>query len=152
MLKRLARWSGKNSPWLFHVTTGSCNNCDIEVIDVLTPRFDVERFGVLLEGSPRHADVLVVTGIVTKQTLPRLKRIYDQTPDPKAVVAIGACAATGGIFRESYYMAGPLDSVIPVDVYVLGCPPRPQAIIDGVVKAREALMKPASKRIPVTIP
>lgn len=119
--------------------TGSCNNCDIEIIATLTPRFDVERFGVVLQGSPRHADVLLITGILNKQTIERVKRVYEQTPEPKLVVAVGTCACTGGIFRESYNFAGPLDRVIPVDVYVVGCPPRPQAIIDGVVKALEKL-------------
>jgi membrane-bound hydrogenase subunit mbhJ len=135
VLKKFANWCRKKSPWIFHVNTGSCNNCDIEVVATLTPRFDVERFGILLEGSPRHADILIVTGIVTKQSAPRVRRIYEQTPNPKSVIAVGACAISGDIFRESYNFAGPLDKVIPVDVYVAGCPPRPQAIIDGVVKA-----------------
>jgi len=137
LTKSLINWFRKKSPWLFHLNAGSCNNCDIEVIATLTSRFDVERFGITLEGSPRHADILLVTGIVTRQTISRLKRIYEQVPNPKIVVAIGECAASGGIFRESYNMAGPLDKVIPVNVYVLGCPPRPQAIIDGVIKALE---------------
>ncbi|MEM4808780.1 MAG: dehydrogenase, partial [Candidatus Nezhaarchaeales archaeon] len=76
----LITWARVKSPWLFHFNSGSCNNCDIELLDALTPRFDVERFGILLEGSPRHADVLVVTGIVNRQSLPRLKRVYDQMP------------------------------------------------------------------------
>jgi membrane-bound hydrogenase subunit mbhJ len=135
----LFRLSRKKSPWVFHVSTGSCNNCDIEIIAALTPRFDVERFGIVLQGSPRHADILLVTGILNRQTLERAKRVYAQTPDPKLVVAVGTCACTGGIFRGSYNFAGPLDRVIPVDVYIAGCPPRPQAIIDGIVKALEKL-------------
>jgi len=131
----LITWARVKSPWLFHFNSGSCNNCDIELLDALTPRFDVERFGVLLEGSPRHADVLVVTGIVNRQAAPRLKRVYEQMPNPKVVIALGTCATSGGIFAESYNEAGPVDKVIPVDVYIPGCPPRPQAIIDGVVKA-----------------
>lgn len=134
-MSSLVVWARMKSPWLFHFNSGSCNNCDIELVDVLTPRFDVERFGILLEGSPRHADVLVVTGAVNRQTLPRLKRIYDQMPNPKVVVALGTCATSGGIFTDSYNFAGPLDKVIPVDVYIPGCPPRPQAMIDGIVKA-----------------
>jgi len=121
--------------WVFHVATGSCNGCDIEIVAALTPRYDVERFGIMLTGTPRHADVLLVTGTVTKPMLPRLKRIYEQTPDPKAVVVVGGCGASSGVFYESYNVAGPIDEVIPVDVYVPGCPPRPEAIIDGVVKA-----------------
>jgi membrane-bound hydrogenase subunit mbhJ len=139
LVRRLALWGLKKSPWVFHVNTGSCNNCDIEIVAALTPRFDVERFGILLEGSPRHADVLLVTGPVNKQTAPRVRRIYEQTPDPKAVIAVGTCAVSGGIFRDGYNFAGPLDKVIPVNVYVAGCPPRPQAIIDGVVKALSLL-------------
>jgi membrane-bound hydrogenase subunit mbhJ len=139
LIRRLALWGLKKSPWVFHVNTGSCNNCDIEIVAALTPRFDVERFGILLEGSPRHADVLLVTGPVNKQTAPRVRRIYEQTPDPKAVIAVGTCAVSGGIFRDGYNFAGPLDKVIPVNVYVAGCPPRPQAIIDGVVKALSLL-------------
>ncbi|MDF2954574.1 MAG: hypothetical protein OD815_000190 [Candidatus Alkanophagales archaeon MCA70_species_2] len=121
------------------MNTGSCNNCDIEIIAALTPRFDVERFGILLEGSARHADILLVTGFVSKQSVKRLKRVYEQTPEPKLVVAVGACACSGGIFKDSYNMAGPVDKIIPVDVYIGGCPPRPQAIIDGIVAALEKL-------------
>ena len=147
----LTSWFRKKSPWIFHVNASSCNNCDIEAIATLTSRFDVERFGVVLEGSPRHADVLLVTGIVNKQTAPRIKRIYEQTPNPKAVVAIGECAVSGGIFRKSYNMAGPLDKIIPVNVYVLGCPPRPQSIIDGVVKALTAFEEPEAEQAPLVV-
>jgi membrane-bound hydrogenase subunit mbhJ len=128
-------WSRRKSPWAFHLNTGSCNNCDIEIVDVLTPRFDVERFGILLQGSPRHADVLLVTGPVTRQVLPRLKRVYAQVPKPNVVVVVGTCATSTGCYEGSYNIVGPVDRVIPVDVYVPGCPPRPQAIIDGVVAA-----------------
>lgn len=133
-LSRLSRWGLKKSPWAFHLNTGSCNNCDIEILDVLTPKYDVERFGITLIGSPRHADVLLVTGAVTMQTLPRLLHVYEQTAKPCLVVAIGACGCSSGIFDGSYHVVGPLDKIIPVDVYIPGCPPRPEAIIDGVVK------------------
>lgn len=129
----------KRSPWVYHVCTGSCNNCDIEILDCLTPRFDVERFGIVLVGSPRHADILLCTGSVTKHAVPRVKEIYEQTPEPKVVVAVGSCACSGGIFRESYSIGGPYDRIIPVDVYVPGCPPKPEAIILGVVKALQLL-------------
>jgi membrane-bound hydrogenase subunit mbhJ len=119
---------------LLHFNTGACNGCDIEVVALLTPRYDVERFGIKLEPSPRHADVLVVTGIVTKQVAPRLKRIYEQMPSPKFVIAIGACACSGGIFQGCYGMYKRLDEVIPVDVYVPGCPPKPEAMMQAVVK------------------
>jgi Ni,Fe-hydrogenase III small subunit len=124
----------KKSLWVYHVSSGSCNNCDIEILDLLTPRFDVERFGIILAGSPRHADVLLCTGIVNKKCVERVKEVYEQTPKPCVVVAVGACACSGGIFRDGYQMAGPLDKIIPVHVYIPGCPPKPEAIIAGIVK------------------
>lgn len=135
----------KRALWVFHVATGSCNGCDIEIVAALTPRYDVERFGIRLVGTPRHADVLLVTGPVTRMMAERLKRIYEQTPDPKAVVVVGGCGATSGVFYESYNVVGPVDRIIPVDVYVPGCPPRPEAIIDGVVKAVAKLEKLEAK-------
>ena len=131
----------KRALWVYHLNTGSCNGCDIEILAVLTPRYDVERFGIKLVGSPRHADVLLVTGPVVKQMVPRVKRIYEQTPDPKLVMAVGNCGIEGGTFYESYNLAGPIDQIIPVDVYVPGCPPRPEAIIHGVVMAWVKLEK-----------
>ncbi len=127
--------SFKRALWVYHLNTGSCNGCDIEIVAALTPRYDLERFGIKLVGSPRHADVLLVTGPVTRQMEPRLRRIYAQTPDPKVVMVIGNCGTEGDVFHESYNLVGPIDQIVPVDVYVLGCPPRPEAIIDGVVKA-----------------
>ena len=127
--------SFKRALWVYHLNTGSCNGCDIEIVAALTPRYDIERFGIKLVGSPRHADVLLVTGPVTRQMEPRLRRIYAQTPDPKVVMVIGNCGTEGDVFYESYNLVGPIDQIVPVDVYVLGCPPRPEAIIDGVVKA-----------------
>jgi len=123
------------SLWVFHFNSGSCNGCDIEIVASLTPRYDLERFGIKLVGSPRHADVLLVTGPVTRDMKDKLRRVYDQMPDPKVVMCIGNCGNTGGVFYESYSLAGPPDRIIPVDVYVPGCPARPEAIIDGVVKA-----------------
>jgi len=124
----------KKSLWVYHVSAGSCNNCDIEILDLLTPRFDVERFGIILAASPRHADVLLCTGIVNKKCVERVKEVYEQTPKPCVVVAVGACACSGGIFRDGYQMAGPLNKIIPVHVYIPGCPPKPEAIIAGIVK------------------
>jgi NADH-quinone oxidoreductase B subunit len=134
MLKRLVRWSRIKSPWILHLNSGACNACDIEVVAALTPRFDVERLGVLLKATPRHADVLISTGPVTRQIKDRIIRIYDQTPDPKFVIAVGACAMSGCVYRGAYNIMGGLDQVIPVNVYVPGCPARPDAILDGVVK------------------
>lgn len=123
------------SPWVFHLSTGSCNNCDIEILDCLTPRFDIERFGMRLAGSIRHADVLLVTGSCNRKSMVRVKRIYEeQTPKPCLVVAIGECALSRGLFIDSYNCPLPLDKIIPIDVYIPGCPPKPEAIIAGVVK------------------
>lgn len=129
------RFLRKKSPWLLHYNTGSCNGCDIEVVASLTPIHDLERFGIVRKGSPRHADILAITGPITKQSEKRLIRLYEQTPDPKVVIAIGNCPISNCIFNGCYNVVGPLDRLIPVDVYVPGCPPRPQAIIDGVMKA-----------------
>ncbi len=122
------------SLWVFHLATGSCNKCDIEILDLLTPRFDVERFGIVLVGSIRHADVLLVTGAVSRQAAPVLKTLYEQAPKPCLVVAIGGCACGQAIFRGSYNMPKPVDKIIPVDAYIPGCPPNPEAMIDGIVK------------------
>ena len=127
------------SPWVVHFDCGSCNGCGIEVLACLTPVFDVERFGIINVGNPKHADVLLVTGTVNHRNKKVLKNIYDQMPDPKAVIAIGACGSSGGVFRECYNVVGGVDQVIPVDVYVPGCPAKPEAIIDGVVTALEVV-------------
>ncbi|MBL7223342.1 MAG: hypothetical protein ISS72_05795 [Candidatus Brocadiae bacterium] len=145
MLAALKRWALKKSPWVYHVNTGACNNCDIEILDCLTPRFDVERFGILLAPSPRHADVLLVTGGVTLQARGALQEVYRQTAKPCAMLCIGSCACSMCIFADGYHMAGPPDKVVrEVDpdafiAYVPGCPPKPEAIILGAVKALGAL-------------
>lgn len=132
------------SPWVFHFNVGaSCNNCDIEILDLLTPRFDVERFGVLLVGSARHADCLLVSGAVNRKALPRLQRVWGQVSKPCLVVAVGSCALGQGIFRGSFAVAEPVDKYLPVSAYVPGCPPKPEAIILGVVKALEGLVSPS---------
>lgn len=123
------------SPWLVHYDATSCNGCDIEVLACLTPLYDVERFGVLNIGNPKHADIFVITGSVNEQNKSVIQNIYNQMADPKVVVAIGACATSGGVFRQCYNVQGGVDNVIPVDVYVPGCAARPEAIIDGVVQA-----------------
>lgn len=133
----LFKWGLKRSPWVYHLGASACNNCDIEILDTLTPKFDIERFGMVLVGSPRHADVLVVSGIVNRQCIERFKRVYEAVPKPKLVVAIGVCACTANMFRDSYNFTLPVDQIIPVDVYVPGCPPKPEAIIAGIVKALE---------------
>lgn len=136
MLKKIIhRIFFPKSLWVYHVNTGGCNGCDIEVIDALTPFYDVERFGIKLVGSPRHADVLLAIGPVTRQVEPALRRVYEATPSPKLVFAIGSCACGGNIWFDSYNIIGGMDKVIPVDFYIPGCPPRPEAIIYGVAQA-----------------
>lgn len=138
---RLVKWARLKSPWIIHFNTGACNACDIEIIAALTPRYDVERFGVVLKGTPRHADVLVCSGPVTRQIKDRLVRIYEQMAEPKFVVAVGTCACSGGVFKGCYNVMEGIDAVIPVSVYIPGCPASPQAIIDGVVKLLAGLEK-----------
>ncbi|MDD1718505.1 MAG: NADH-quinone oxidoreductase subunit B family protein [Methanoregulaceae archaeon] len=123
------------SPWVIHYDASSCNGCDIEVLAALTPVYDLERFGIINTGNPKHADVFLVTGSVNEQNRAVVKNIYDQIPNPKVVVAVGICATSGGVFRECYNVAGGIDKIIPVDVYVPGCAARPESIIDGVVTA-----------------
>jgi len=135
----LFKWGFKKSPWVFHLGASACNNCDIEVLDCLTPRHDVERFGITLVGSPRHADILLVSGIVNRQSIERFKHIYEEVPEPKLVVAVGVCACSADMFRDSYNFVKPVDEIIPVDVYVPGCPPKPEAIIAGIIKALEKI-------------
>lgn len=144
----------RRSPWLFHMNSGSCNGCDIELVASLSPRYDAEQLGVRLEGSPRHADILCITGPVTNNSVKAIKTVYDQVPAPKAVVAIGSCPATTNVFIDSRTLAGPLNKHIPVDVFVPGCPPRPDAIIQGIAKAAEILAErgthPATTEIAIT--
>jgi NADH-quinone oxidoreductase B subunit len=134
VITKVVNWARLKSPWVLHFNTGACNACDIEIIAALTPRFDVERFGIQLKATPRHADILLCSGPVTRQVRDRLIRIYEQMPEPKFVVAVGTCATSGGVFRGLYNVEGGIDQVIPVAAYIPGCPASPQAIIDGVVK------------------
>ena len=138
-VKKIVTWARIKSPWILHFNTGACNACDIEIIAALTPRYDLERFGVLLKGTPRHADILVCSGPVTKQVEDRLKRIYEQMVEPKFVIAVGTCSCTGGVFGGCYNVKGGIDTVIPVSVYIPGCPVSPKAIIDGAVKLLASL-------------
>jgi NADH-quinone oxidoreductase B subunit len=140
MIERLVHWSRVKSPWVLHLNAGGgCNGCDIEILAALMPRFDLERFGILLRGTPRHADVIVCTGPITRQNRDRVLRIYEQVPDPKFVVAVGACAMSGCVYRGSYNANLGVDQVLPVNAYIPGCPIRPDALIDGVVKLLNSL-------------
>ena len=130
LLKRI-----KRSAFVFRVDCGGCNGCEIEIFAAITPIFDAERFGIKLVASPRHADVLLYTGAMTRaMRLPAI-RAYNATPDPKIVISYGACGCTGGIFHDLYCVCGGTESVIPVDVYIPGCPPSPAATIYGFALA-----------------
>lgn len=129
----------KKSPWLIHYDGSSCNGCDIEVLACLTPLYDISRFGIINTGNPKHADIFLVTGSVNRQNVDIIRNIYEQIPNPKVVIAAGICACSGGIFAECYNVKGGIDKVIPVDVYVQGCAVRPEAVIDGVIKALSIL-------------
>ncbi len=148
MFKKLCQKAFPKSLWVYHANTGACNGCDIEVINVLTPYYDAERFGIKLVGSPRHADVLLVSGPVTRQVAPALRRLYEAVPSPKLVFAIGSCPTGGGMWFDSYATLGGLDKVLPVDYFIPGCPPRPEAILYGVAVA---LGLAPQKVIPITM-
>lgn len=134
-LDKALNWCFKKSIWVYHVNAGGCNGCDIEILDALTPYYDVERFGIKLVHTPRHADALLVAGPVTRQVRERVLRIYEATPDPKLVIGVGSCAMGGGIWHNSYATLGGLGNVLPVAIYIPGCPPRPEAILYGVAQA-----------------
>jgi ech hydrogenase subunit C len=129
----------KKSPWVLHYDASSCNGCDIEVLACLTPLYDLERFGIVNTGNPKHADVLLITGSVNERNQEIVKNLYRQMPEPKVVLAVGACACSGGIFARAYNVKGGVDTVIPVDAYVPGCAARPESIITGVVRGLEIL-------------
>ena len=135
MFKEFCKKAFTKALWVYHANTGACNGCDIEVINVLTPYYDAERFGIKLVGSPRHADVLLVSGPVTRQVAPAVARLWEAVPAPKLVFAIGSCAAGGGIWFDTYNVIGGAEKVLPVDFYIPGCPPRPEAILYGVAVA-----------------
>ena len=130
----LFRWAQKSSLW--PLTFGlAC--CAIEMMATFASRFDVERFGMVPWASPRHSDLMIVSGTVTIKMAPMLKRIYDQMPDPKWVVSMGSCANSGGPFRHGYHVVKGVDRIVPVDVYVPGCPPTPDSLMYGLLKLQE---------------
>jgi Ni,Fe-hydrogenase III small subunit len=129
------------SIFVYHFACSPCNNCDIEILDLLTPRYDVERFGIQLVGSIRHADVMLVTGIPNRKTGPLLKKVYSQAAQPCLVIAIGTCALGVGMLRGSYNNVGFVDDYVPVAAYVPGCPPKPEAMIAAVVKLIKKLLE-----------
>jgi len=117
------------------VDAGSCNGCELEIVALNNPVYDLERFGIQFVASPRHADMLLVTGPVTRNMELALLKTYQAMPEPKVVVAVGACGISGGIFGKNYASLGGVDNVVPVDVYIPGCPPRPQALLHGILLA-----------------
>ncbi len=132
--EKLFNWARKSSIW--PVTFGlAC--CAIEMMATFASRFDVERFGMVTWASPRHSDLMIVSGTVTIKMAPMLKRIYDQMPDPKWVISMGSCANSGGPFRHGYHVVKGVDRVVPVDVYVPGCPPTPESLMFGILKLQE---------------
>jgi len=141
IIDKIITWARMKSPWVLHFNTGACNACDIEILAALAPRFDLERFGMLQKGTPRQADVLLCSGPVTLQTEDRLKRIYEQMAEPKFVVAIGACACSGGVLNGCYGVKGGINTAVPVSAYIPGCPVNPEALINGVVKLLGTLEK-----------
>lgn len=144
MLARLAEKALKRSLWIFHCNSGACNGCDIEILNVLTPYYDVERFGMRLVASPRHADVMLISGAATRPMLPLVRRAWEAMPAPKLVFAVGSCAVGGGSWFDTYHVAGGADRVVPVDYYIPGCPPRPEAIIYGIALALGLVEKQAA--------
>ena len=141
MFTKIIAESMTKSPWIYHVNTGSCNGCDIELVARLTPRYDVERYGFKLAGTPRHADIVVVSGPITSQSKDRLLRTLEQVPNPHCVVTIGSCPQSGNVFKGSYSVEAPLEKFCEVDVAIAGCTPKPEAIIEGLYKAAQILKK-----------
>ena len=132
------------SLFLFHLGGSACNNCDIEILDALTPKYDLERFGIIAVGSIRHADIILLSGIFNKKSAIRVRRLYEQAPKPVIVVAIGGCACSGLIFQDSYNWDGPVGDYIPIDAYVAGCPPKPEAIIAAITGLIDKLRNPVA--------
>ena len=128
------------------VDAGSCNGCEIEIAGLNSPVYDIERFGIHFVASPRHADMLLVTGPVTRNMELALRKTYEATPDPRLVVAVGACGCSGGIFGQNYATCGGVDSVLPVDVYIPGCPPNPHALLHGILTAIGRIQSAGSLR------
>jgi ech hydrogenase subunit C len=129
----------KKSPWFFHYNASSCNGCDLELVAALMPRYDPERFGVINTGNPKHADILLITGSMNVRSVDVVRNLYNQMPSPKVVVAMGICATSACVFADAYNVLGGVDKVLPVDVYVVGCAVRPEAILDGILRAAEVL-------------
>lgn len=135
----VVNWSRKSSLWWLLFATACCG---IELMQTGASRFDLDRFGSVFRSSPRQSDLIIVAGTITLKMADRLKRLYEQIPEPKYVIAMGSCACTGGPFvKDAYSVLRGVDRVIPVDVYVPGCPPRPESLIEGIMKLQQKIMK-----------
>lgn len=145
-IKRVARARLGRSLSIRQIDAGSCNGCELEIHALNNAFYDLERFGLRFVASPRHADVLLVTGPVTKNMREALLRTYNATPDPKWVVAVGGCAVDGGIFAGSYAVAGGVNDVIPVDLHIRGCPPSPIELLKGLIALLDVASGKAGKR------
>src|SRR5512139_1983583 len=144
-LDRVYNWCRRNSMWpmMFGL---AC--CAIEMIAMAASRFDFSRFGMeVMRPSPRQADFMIISGTVTKKMIPQIVRLYNQIPEPKYVVAMGACASGGGPFKEGYNVVSGIDKFVPVDIYIPGCPPTPQALIAGMIKLQEKIDKESLKSV-----
>ncbi len=139
IFSKVMRAARRRSPWVYVLNAGSCNGCDIEIGACLSPRYDLEQIGGLRQGSPKHVDILLITGPMTLRSAEAVRSIYEQIPEPKAVVAVGSCPATGNVFAGSPTVEDGVLRRIPVDVFVPGCPPRPQAILAGIREAADLL-------------
>jgi len=136
--EKLVAWARSNSLWPYPFGTACCG---IELMSVMGPKYDLARFGAeVVRFSPKQADLLIVAGTITEKMAPVIKRIYDQMPEPKWVMAMGACASSGGFYRAYHVLQG-VDKIIPVDVYVPGCPPTPEAVLDGIMQLQEKIRK-----------
>lgn len=145
MFEKLVQKCVSKSPWIYHMNTGSCNGCDIELLALFTPRYDAERFGVKLTATPRQADIVLITGPLTMQSKERAIRVYSQVPKPNVVVAVGSCPQSCNVFKHSDVVVGPVNKFIPVDVNISGCPPKPEAMLDGIIRAVEILKQRKAK-------
>jgi NADH-quinone oxidoreductase subunit B len=145
-LDKALNWGTRNSLWIFPMAT-SC--CGIEFMATMASRIDIDRMGSFVRGTPRQSDVMVVAGTITVKMAPRVKRLWDQMPEPKYCVAMGSCAISGDFYRDIYSVIPGIDTAIPVDVYIPGCPPNPEALMAGMIRLRE---KVALKKAGLTVP
>ena len=129
------------SLFVFHMGGSACNNCDIEILDALTPKYDLERFGVVPRPSPRQSDVIIVAGTLTNKMAPAFRKVYDQMPEPRWVISMGSCANGGGYYHYSYSVVRGCDRIVPVDIYIPGCPPTAEALLYGLLQLQKKIRR-----------